>query len=156
MYIFLEVATVTCAFLQNLSSRISAPVRLRFLGERHEMKFIVNELQESVGMVSTCKFSFKRWHFIGLYPIINVLIHSRPDKRAIYVLERLFANGLTTGHNLLGLNEPYGIAHRMLRHELNERVGEYAASANELVLELRKSLYGVKQAGRLWSRLLQA
>ena len=29
-----------------------------------------------------------------------------------------------------------------------------AASANELVLELRKSLYGIKQASCLWSQLL--
>ena len=31
-----------------------------------------------------------------------------------------------------------------------------AANSGEVVLELRKSLYGWKQAGRLWSQLLHA
>ena len=30
------------------------------------------------------------------------------------------------------------------------------SNASELVLELRKSLYGIKQAGRLWIQLLHA
>ncbi|GMF16750.1 unnamed protein product [Phytophthora fragariaefolia] len=40
----------------------------------------------------------------------------------------------------------------VLPRELLEKLG--VTNTNELVLELRKALYGVKQAGRLWSKLL--